>query len=160
MTTRLLAAPVVVLVATVLAGCGAKSNQPTAQERDLGPASTTILGGAADGKYLHVFSASISTVAAGSPRFSATFLYVGTGSDRLVHVTTPLGTAALTQPLGADAAVPVNVALRVAHGAIAAATTGSTVRVSVRLADHGSVALSVPIVGPASTPTATATSAS
>jgi hypothetical protein len=160
MTTRLLVAPAVLLVATVLAGCGAKGNQPTAQERDLGPVSTKILGGAADGKYLHVFSASISTVAAGAPRFSATFLYVGTGSDRLVHVTTPLGTATLAQPLGADSAVPVDVPLRIPHGAGAFATTGSTLRVSVRLAEHGSVALTVPVVGPTSTPTATATSTS
>jgi hypothetical protein len=159
MTTRLLLGPAVVLVATVLAGCGAKGNQPTAQERDLGPASTKILGGAADGKYLHVFSASISTAAAGAPRFSATLLYVGTGSDRLVHVTTPLGTATLAQSLGADAAVPVNVPLR-AHGDLAAAPTGSTLRVTVRLADHGSVALSVPVVGPVATPTASAATSS
>jgi hypothetical protein len=158
MTTRLLVAPAVVLVAAVLAGCGAKGNQPTAQERDLGPASTKILGGAADGKYLHIFSASISTVAAGTPRFSATLLYVGTGSDRLIHVTTPLGSATLAQPLDADSAVPINVPLRIPHGAVASAATGSTMRVTVRLADHGSVALSVPIVGPASTPTATSTS--
>jgi hypothetical protein len=155
MTTRLWVAPAVVLVATVLAGCGAKSNQPTAQERDLGPASTKILGGASDGKYLHVFSASISTVAAGAPRFSATLLYVGTGSDRLVHVTTPLGTAALAQPLIAESAVPINVPLRLPRGALAAAATGSTMRVTIRLADHGSLALSVPIVGPAATPTTT-----
>jgi hypothetical protein len=159
MTTRLLVAPAVVLVAAVLAGCGAKGNQPTAQERDLGPASTKILGGAADGKYLHIFSASISTITVGAPRFSATFLYVGTGSDRLVHVTTPLGSATLAQPLGADAAVPVNVPLR-AHGDLAAAPTGSTLQVTVRLAEHGSVGLAVPVVGPASTPTATPTSTS
>jgi hypothetical protein len=148
MTTRALAAPALLVAAIVLAGCGAKGNQPTAQERDLGPASTKILGGTADGRYVHIFSASISTVAAGAPRFSATFLYVGTGSDRLIHVTTPLGTAKLAQPLDPEAAVPVNVALHAPSGALAAATTGSTVRVSVKLADHGSLALSVPIVGP------------
>jgi hypothetical protein len=148
MTTRVLSAPAFVLAAIVLAGCGAKGNQPTAQERDLGPASTKILGGTADGRYVHIFSASISTVAAGAPRFSATFLYVGTGSDRLVHVTTPLGNAKFAQPLDAEAAVPVNVVLHARSGALVAATTGSTVRVSVKLADHGSLALSVPIVGP------------
>jgi hypothetical protein len=158
MTSRLLVAPAVVLLAAVLAGCGAKSNQPTAQERDLGPASTTILGGAADGKYLHVFSASISTLAAGGSRFSATFLYVGSGSDRLVRVTTPLGTATLAQPLGGDAAVPVDVPLRI-PAATAPAATGSTVRVSVRLADHGGLSLTVPVIGAAS-PAAKATSPS
>jgi hypothetical protein len=160
MTTRLLVAPAVLLVASVLAGCGAKSSQPTAQERDLGPASTKILGGAADGKYLHVFSASISTVAGSAPRFSATFLYVGAGSDRLVHVTTPLGTATLAQPLIAEAAVPITVPLRIPHGETATGASGSTMRVSVRLADHGGLAFTVPIVGPASAPTPTATASS
>jgi hypothetical protein len=146
MTTPLLAAPALLLLATVLAGCGAKSNQPTAQERDLGPASTKILGGTADAKYLHVFSASISTAVAGAPRLSATLLYVGAGSDRLVRVRTPLGNATLAQTLDAETAVPISVPLQPAGNV--AARPGSTVPVTVRLADHGAVTLQVPIVGP------------
>jgi hypothetical protein len=157
MTGRL-AVPLLGLTAVAVAGCGATSNQPTARQRDLGPAGTKILGGTADGRYLHVFSASNSTVAAGPPRFSATFLYVGTGSDRLVRVTTPLGTAALSQPLVAESAVPVDVPLRVPHAAMPLAATGSTVRASVRLAEHGSLALTVPIVGPERSPGPAATS--
>jgi hypothetical protein len=146
MTTPVLAA--LLLVATVLAGCGAKSNQPTAQERDLGPASTKILGGTADSKFLHIFSASISTAAAGAPRLSATVLYVGTGSDRLVRVTSPLGNATLTQSLDAESAVPISVPLHATGDALVPGP-GSTVAVTVRLADHGAVTLRVPIVGPA-----------
>jgi hypothetical protein len=156
--TRVLLVPALVLMGAFLAGCGAKSNQPTAQERDLGPASTSILGGAADGKFLHVFSASISTTAAGPPRFSATFLYVGSGSDRLVRVTTPLGTATLAQPLSSDDAVPVDVPLRPAPGAAPAGATGSTVQAAVRLADHGGVSLSVPVLRPTATPTVSSAS--
>jgi hypothetical protein len=147
MTTRLLAAPVLLLVATVLAGCGAKSNQPTAQERDLGPASTKILGGTADAKYLHIFSASISTAVAGAPRFAATLLYVGTGSDQLVRVKTPLGNATVAQSLDAESAVPISVPLHSTGDALVPGP-GSTVSVTVRLADHGAVTLTVPIVGP------------
>jgi hypothetical protein len=144
MTTPFLAAPALLLLATVLAGCGPKSNQPTAQERDLGPASTTILGGAAERKYLHIFSASISKQLTGAPRFSATLLYVGAGSDRLVGVTTPLGNATVAQSLDAESAVPISVPLKPA-GTVAA-RLGSTVSVTVRLADHAAVTLRVPIV--------------
>jgi hypothetical protein len=147
MTAKVLA--ILVLVATVLSGCGAKGNQPTAQERDLGPASTTILGGTADSKYLHVFSASISTAVAGGPRFAATVLYVGAGSDRLVRVKTPLGNATLAQALAAESAVPVSVPLHSPNNVSVAGRPGSTVSVTVRLADHGAVTLRVPIVGPA-----------
>jgi hypothetical protein len=144
MTTSVLTAPALLLLATVLAGCGTKSNQPTAQERDLGPASTKILGGTADAKYLHIFSASISTETAAEPRFSATLLYVGAGSDRLVRIKTPLGNATVAQSLDAESAVPISVPLHPA-GTVAA-RPGSTVSVTVRLADHGAVTLSVPIV--------------
>jgi hypothetical protein len=128
-----------------LTGCGSHGNQPTAQERDLGPTSTRILGGTADSRYLHVFSASISTALPDQPRFDATLLYVGTGSDRLVRVRTPLGNATVTQSLDADSAVPVSVPL---HGSAASARSGSTVSVSIQLADHPGVTLHVPIVGP------------
>jgi len=153
MTTSALA--VILLVATVLTGCGAKSNQPTAQERDLGPASTKILGGTADSAFLHIFSASISTAVPGAPRLSATLLYVGAGSDRLVRVTTPLGNARVAQTLDAESAVPISVPLQ-RTGDLLEPGPGSTVSVTVRLADHGSVTLRVPIVGPTpSTPPTT-----
>jgi hypothetical protein len=144
------------LGAGLLTGCGGHSDQPTAQERDLGPASTGILGGSADTRYLHVFSASISAPRAVAPRFSATVLYVGPGNDQLVRITTPLGDATLTQPLSDDSAVPIDVPL---HGPrTGPSTPGSTVSVSVQLANHGPVGFAVPLVGPAPTPTATATS--
>jgi hypothetical protein len=153
MTARSVVMPaLLVLTAVGLTGCGGGS-QPTAQERDLGPPSTKILGGTADSKYLHVFSASISTVVPGAPRFSATILYVGTGSDRLVHVTSPLGAASLAQSLETDTAVPINVPLQTPSDTVVAARSGSTVSVTVRLADHGTVTLAVPIVGPTPTPT-------
>jgi hypothetical protein len=159
MTARaLVTAAVILTAAAALASCGGASNQPTAQERDLGPASTKILGGTADTRYLHVFSASISITAPGAPRFSATLLYVGTGSDQLIRVVTPLGDASLTQSLTTDSAVPISVPLHVPGNVAVAARAGSTVSVSVRLADHGTVGLTVPIVGPTSTPTATAAS--
>jgi hypothetical protein len=60
----------------------------------------------ADAKYLHIFSASISTEVA-EPRFSTTLLYGGAGSDRLVRVTTPLGNATVAQSLDAESAVPI-----------------------------------------------------
>jgi hypothetical protein len=143
MTARSVVMPaLLVLTAVGLTGCGGGS-QPTAQERDLGPPSTKILGGTADSKYLHVFSASIST----------TILYVGTGSDRLVHVTSPLGAASLAQSLETDTAVPINVPLQTPSDTVVAARSGSTVSVTVRLADHGTVTLAVPIVGPTPTPT-------
>jgi hypothetical protein len=149
----LVTAAVTVTAAAVLAGCGGASNQPTAQERDLGPVSTKILGGTADTRYLHVFSASISTTAPGAPRFSATLLYVGTGSDQLIRVVTPLGDASLTQSLTTDSAVPVSIPLHTPGNVAVAARAGSTVPVSVRLADHGAVAFRVPIVGPTSSST-------
>jgi hypothetical protein len=155
MTPRPVMLALVVATAAGLAACGGGSgNQPTTAERDLGPASTKILGGAVDSKYLHVFSASISTIAAGAPRFSATLLYVGTGSDNVVRVVTPLGDATLTQSLTSDSAVPISVPLRVPGNVAVAARAGSTVPVSVRLADHGTVAFRVPIVGSTSSPTA------
>ena len=155
MTTSVLAAPALLILATVLAGCGAKSNQPTAQERDLGPASTKILGGTADAKYLHIFSASISTDVAGAPRFAATLLYVGAGSDQLVRVKTPLGSATVAQSLATESAVPISVPLHAAGNVAVAARPGSTVPVTVRLAEHGAVTLSVPIVGPTPSPAPT-----
>jgi hypothetical protein len=144
--------PLAVLGVTVLTGCGGHSDKPTAQERDLGPVSTGVLGGTADTRYLHVFSASISASRAVAPRFSATLLYVGSGSDRLVRITTPLGDATLTQPLSDDSAVPIDVPLRGPR--TGPSTPGTTVPVSVDLADHGSVGFVVPLVGPAPTPTA------
>jgi hypothetical protein len=145
--------PLALLGASLLAGCGGHSDKPTAQERDLGPASTGVLGGSADSRYLHVFSASISASHAVAPRFSATLLYVGSGTDRLVGITTPLGDASLTQPLSDDSAVPIDVAL---HGPrTRPSTPGTTVPVSVHLADHGTVGFVVPLVGPVPTPTAT-----
>jgi hypothetical protein len=153
MTARPIAlSALLVLTAVGLTACGGGS-KPTAQERDLGPPSTRILGGTADSKYLHVFSASISTIAPGAPRFSATLLYVGTGSDRLVRVTSPLGSATLAQGLETDVAAPISVPLRTRSATDAAAGTGSTVPVSVQLADHGTVTFTVPIVGPTPTPT-------
>ena len=143
--------PLVLLGATLLTGCGGHSDKPTAQERDLGPVNTGMLGGTADTRYLHVFSASISVAHATVPRFSGTLLYVGSGSDRVVHITTPLGSATIAQPLSDDSAVPINVALR---GSRSGATTpGATVPVSIRLAVHGTVGFVVPLVGPAPTPT-------
>jgi hypothetical protein len=151
---RLITVPGLLITAVAaLTACGGHSNQPTAQERDLGPASTKILGGTADGKYLHIFSASISTERAGAPRFSATLLYVGDGSDRLVRVNTPLGDATVAQSLNAESAVPISVPLHPASSV--AARPGSTVPVTVRLADHGSVTLIVPIVGPPTSPPTT-----
>jgi hypothetical protein len=152
MTARARSLPFLVMVAAmVLTGCGGgSSTKPTAQERDLGPVSTKVLGGAADSQYLHVFSAAITVDGADAPRFSATLLYVGTGSDRLVHVATPLGDATLAQPLEDDSAVPINVAL--AGSRSGRTTVGSTVAVSVRLAQHGTVGLVVPLVGPIPTP--------
>jgi hypothetical protein len=153
-TTRLITVPGLMITAVaVLTACGGHSNQPTAQERDLGPASTKILGGTADSRYLHIFSASISTEVAGAPRFSATLLYVGTGSDQLVRVNSPLGDATVAQSLDAESAVPISVPLH--PGGTVAARPGSTVPVTVRLADHGSVTLSVPIVGPPTSPPTT-----
>jgi hypothetical protein len=143
--------PLALLGLSLLTGCGGRSDQPTAQERDLGPASTGVLGGSADTRYLHVFSASISVNGAAAPRFSGTLLYVGSGTDRVVHIGTPLGSATIAQPLSDDSAVPISVALR---GTRTGTTTpGATVAVSVRLADHGTVGFVVPLVGPAPTPT-------
>jgi hypothetical protein len=137
---------------SLLTGCGGRSDKPTAQERDLGPVSTGVLGGTADTRYLHVFSASISLPGASAPHFSGTLLYVGTGTDRVVHITTPLGSATIAQPLSDDSAVPINVPLR---GQRTGPTTpGATVPVSLRLADHGTVGFVVPLVGPAPTPAA------
>jgi hypothetical protein len=154
MTARTRSLPVLLLTAAaVLAGCGGGGgNQPTAQERDLGPVSTKVLGGTADSQYLHIFSAAITVGASGAPRFSATLLYVGSGSDRLVHVTTPLGDATLAQPLDDDSAVPISIGLQGSRNG--PTTPGSTVSVSVRLARHGAVGFVVPLVGPVPAPAA------
>ena len=137
-------------VAATVTGCG-HSTKPTPQQRDLGPVNTKILGGTADSRYVHVFSASI-TVGGPGPRFAATLLYVGTGTDRLVGVTSPLGSATLSQVLSDDSAVPISVPLT---GGLSTATPGSTVSAEVRLADHGPIRVTVPLV-PAPSPSASA----
>jgi hypothetical protein len=59
-------------------------------------------------------------------------------------VITPLGNATLTQSLQDDSAVPLTVAL---HGKAGASyPAGSTVPLTVELADHGSLRLSVPVI--------------
>jgi hypothetical protein len=146
-----LLAPLAVAGLVLVTGCGGRSDKPTAQERDLGPVSTGVLGGTADSRYLHIFSASISIAHPAAPRFSGTLLYVGTGSDKLVRITTPLGSATIAQPLSDDSAVPISVALT--GGRTGPTTPGVTVPVSVRLAQHGTVGFVVPLVGPAPTPT-------
>jgi hypothetical protein len=132
-------------VASIVATAGCSPATSSVSEHDLGsaPDSSETLGGTADGADLQVFSAFFTVDPAGAERFTATLLYTGPGSDRLVGITATGVTTALAQPLTRESARPISVPLAPTP---TPPVPNRNVDVSLRLAGHGALHVSVPVV--------------
>jgi len=123
--------------------CGGGS---VATSQDLGsaPDPSHSLGGTAQSDVLRAFSTYVTVSQARQTAVSITVVYVGAGRDELLSVSTPYGGGQVGRTLTHDQAQALTVPLQ-SSGA-GAPRVGSQVTVTLRLASHGSLQVSAPVV--------------